>query len=265
MVDIACIGHITQDHILTPSLDYFAPGGTAYYISVGMNALLSGKGGADRGDLSFSLVTKEGRRHFFENSYNENMNERKQRVLSVADSFTLEDLSSVNARFIILGSLLASDFSVEIIEEMSERGSLVLDAQGFLREVRDEKVYAVDWKDKLEALRFVDILKVNEYEMEVLTGKKDAREAALMLAEWGVREVLLTFGSFGSLVYDSVSKTFYDIPAFRPEPLVDATGCGDTYVMGYVFKRAQGASIEDSALFAAKVSTAKLQVRGAYR
>ena len=264
MVDIVCIGHITQDHIITPSLDYFAPGGTAYYISVGMNNLLF-KNGKSRVDLSFSLVTKEGRRHFFENCYNENMNERQQRVLSVAEPFTLEDLSSVKARFIILGSLLASDFSVDIIKEMSLRGSVVLDAQGFLRKVRNEKVYAVDWAEKTLALKYVDILKVNEYEMEVLTGKSDAHEAALVLASWGVKEVLLTFGDFGSLVYDAVSNIFYDIPAFQPHPLVDATGCGDTYVMGYVFQRAQGIDIHESALFAAKVSTVKLQMKGPYR
>lgn len=272
MVDIACVGHITQDHIITSSLDYYASGGTAYYISVGVSSLIS-KDNEESSEttsnktnkLSFQLVTKEGPQHFFENKYGENMNNRQQRVLSVADPFTMQDLCDVNARYIILGSLLASDFSVEIIKEMSKRGTLVLDVQGFLREVRGEKVYAVDWEEKLEALRYVDILKVNEYEMEVITGCSDAHQAALKLAEWGVKEVLLTFGSFGSLVYDSSSDTFYDIPAFPPNPLVDATGCGDTYVMGYVYKRAQGASVEESAIFAARVSTAKLQVKGPYR
>lgn len=272
MVDIACVGHITQDHIITSSLDYYASGGTAYYISVGVSSLITKDNkessvtiGAKTNKLSFQLLTKEGPQHFFENKYGENMNNRQQRVLSVADPFTMRDLCDVNARYIILGSLLASDFSVEIIKEMSKRGTLVLDVQGFLREVRGEKVYAVDWEEKLEALRYVDILKVNEYEMEIITGCSDARQAALKLAEWGVKEVLLTFGSFGSLVYDSSSDTFYDIPAFPPNPLVDATGCGDTYVMGYVYKRAQGASVEDSAIFAARVSTAKLQVKGPYR
>jgi len=261
MVDIACIGHITQDHIITPSLDYYAPGGAAYYISVGMASLLD----KESSRLSFQLVTKEGVRHFFENKYGENMNNRQQRVLSVAEPFSLHDLKGICARYIILGSLLASDFSVEIIKEMSQRGKVVLDAQGFLREVRNEKVYAVDWIEKEDALKYVDILKVNEYEMEVLTGYSDARKAAQKLAEWGVKEVLLTFGSFGSLVYDSATETYYEIPAFPPNPLVDATGCGDTYVMGYVFRRAQGDSVKDSALFAANVSTAKLQVKGPYR
>ena len=37
-----------------------------------------------------------------------------------------------------------------------------VDAQGYLREVRGEKVYPIDWTDKVEALKYIDILKVND-------------------------------------------------------------------------------------------------------
>lgn len=260
MNDIVCIGHITQDHIITPALDYYAPGGTAHYFSMGINSLIA----SSVSRLSFSLVTKEGSPHFFENRYGHNMNNRQQRVLSVASPFSIADVSCVEGRFIVLGSLLAKDFSVEVIRMLSGRGVLVLDVQGFLREVRDEKVYAVDWTDKIEMLRYVDVLKVNEYEMEVLTGKNDPHEAALQLAEWGVHEVLLTFGSYGSLIYDSNTQEFFEIPAYEALDIVDATGCGDTYVMGYVYKRAMGASVKDSGLFAAAVSTLKLLRKGPF-
>ena len=33
--------------------------------------------------------------------------------------------------------------------------------------------------------------------MEVLTGHKDIKQAALQLAEWGVKEVLITLGKSG--------------------------------------------------------------------
>lgn len=260
MIDIACIGHITQDHIVTPDIDYYAPGGTAYYFSMGIESLIRTSGN----HLSYTLITKEGTPHFFENRYEANMNHRSQRVLSTAQSFTLDEIKGIEARYIVLGSLLANDFSVEVIRALSDKATLVLDVQGFLREVRDQKVFAIDWNDKVEALKYVDILKVNEYEMEVLTGTTDARKAALILADWGVREVLLTFGSYGSLVYDSDNGEFYEIPAYQPLTLVDATGCGDTYVMAYVFKRAEGASVKESGLFAAAVSTLKLQKTGPF-
>lgn len=278
MIDICCIGHITHDRIITPTSDIHMPGGASFYFTHGISHLLSDK-------VSYRLITSLAQEDmqavrdiealgiqtqvipsthtvYFENIYEENMNNRRQRVLSKADPFTVESLSDVEARFIVLGSLLADDFSIDVIRDLSQRGTLVVDAQGYLREVRDHKVYAVDWPGKLEALKYVDILKVNEYELEVLTGQKDMHAGALQLAEWGVKEVLLTLGSFGSIIY--AEGKFCEVPAYEPLKIVDATGCGDTYVMGYVFKRSQGASVEESAHFAAAVSTLKLEHSGPF-
>lgn len=78
--------------------------------------------------------------------------------------------------------LLADDFSLDVVKYLSTKGILAVDAQGYLREVRGEKVYPIDWTDKVEALKYIDILKVNEHEMEVLTGQTDIKQAALQLA-----------------------------------------------------------------------------------
>ena len=77
-----------------------------------------------------------------------------------------------------------------------------------------------------------------------------------------MKEVLLTLGSFGSIIY--ADGRFYDIPAYEPLLLVDATGCGDTYTMGYIYRRAQGASVEEAGHFAAAVSTIKLEHSGPF-
>lgn len=279
MTDIICIGHITKDCIITPDQTAYLPGGTAWYVGCGLAALNKEK------KVSFKLLTAmaEADREpveqlrqmgieveclpspetlYFENRYGADFNNRQQRVLAQAAPFTTKQLKNCDGRFILLGSLLAHDFPLEAFPMLHDKGCLVVDVQGYLREVRGEQVHAIDWKDKLEALKYVDILKVNEYEMEVLTGQTDPRKAALQLAEWGVREVLLTFGSYGSLIYDAEKKEFHDIPAIRPSKLVDATGCGDTYVLGYIFKRAQGASIPEAGLFAAQVSAKKLEASG---
>lgn len=276
--DIICIGHITKDKIVTPKTEVYMPGGASFYFSYGINHL-------DNKDLSYRLITSLAEedmktvhdmrmagidvevipsRHtvYFENIYEEDQNKRHQRVRAKADPFTIESIKDVKAKFIVLGSLLADDFSLDVIKYLSTRGTLVVDAQGYLREVRGEKVYAIDWKDKHEALKYVDILKVNEYEAEVLTGTADLHKAALQLAEWGVKEVLLTQGSFGSTIL--ADGKFYNIPAYEPLNVVDATGCGDTFVMGYVYKRAQGADIDEAGHFAAAVSTLKLEASGPF-
>lgn len=279
MNDIICIGHITKDKIITPQQVTYLPGGTAWYVGKGLLAvdtehrlrtsLVTAMATADlqpveqlRAQGLEVEVFPSPQTLYFENKYGTDFNGREQRVLAVAHPFTLQQLSGLHARYYILGSLLANDFPFEAFPLLHSRGQLVVDVQGYLREVRNQQVHAIDWDDKLKALQYVDVLKVNEYEMEVLTGYNDARKAALQLAQWGVREVLLTFGSYGSLIYDAATRQFHEIPAYPPKQLVDATGCGDTYVMGYVYKRALGASVLEAGQFAAQVSSRKLENSG---
>ena len=277
MKDICCIGHITKDKIVTPHRVVYMAGGTSFYFAYAINQLPN--------DVSFSLVTSmdptetepaEKMRQagidvtlnasrntvFFENIYGENQNERKQRVLAKADPFTIEQLEHVDAKLYHLGSLLSDDFSNEVVEYLAKKGKVSIDVQGYLREVRDEKVYPIDWKDKLKVLKNTYYLKVNEIEMETITGLKDAHEAAKLLHSWGVTEVIITLGSEGSLIY--VDDTFYEIPAYAPHEVVDATGCGDTYSAGYLYQRTLGATPTEAGKFAAAMCTIKLEHNGPF-
>ena len=268
MKDICCIGHITKDKIVTPNRTVYMAGGTSFYFSYAINQLPK--------NVTFSLVTamdptekepvekmlKAGidvsmnasrNTVFFENIYGANQNERKQRVLAKADPFTIQQLEHVDAKVFHLGSLLADDFPTEVVEYLSSKGRVSIDVQGYLREVRDEKVYPIDWKEKLKVLKHTYYLKVNETEMETITGLKDAHEAAKLIHAWGVTEVIITLGSEGSLVY--VDDKFYEIPAYPPHEVVDATGCGDTYSAGYLYKRLQGATPTEAGKFAAAMCT----------
>jgi sugar/nucleoside kinase (ribokinase family) len=96
----------------------------------------------------------------------------------------------------------------------------------------------------------------------VVTGLNDPRKAARLLAEWGVEEVIITLGSEGSLIY--ADGAFYEIPAYEPREVVDATGCGDTYSAGYLYCRAQGLDYEESGRFAAAMCTLKLEHTGPF-
>lgn len=277
MKDICCIGHITKDKIVTPNRTVYMAGGTSFYFSYAINQLPK--------DVTFSLVTamdptekepvekmlKAGidvsmnasrNTVFFENIYGENQNERKQRVLAKADPFTIQQLEHVDAKVFHLGSLLADDFPTEVVEYLSRKGRVSIDVQGYLREVRDEKVYPIDWKEKLKVLKHTYYLKVNETEMETITGLKDPHEAAKLIHAWGVTEVIITLGSEGSLVY--VDDKFYEIPAYPPHEVVDATGCGDTYSAGYLYKRLQGATPTEAGKFAAAMCTIKLEHNGPF-
>ena len=277
MKEICCIGHITRDRIITPRQTVYMSGGTSFYFSYALNSLPK--------MVSFQLITKLAEedmeavdnmrqagidvkvfpsRHtvFFENKYGENQNERTQRVLAKADAFTLDEVAATEARVYHLGTLLADDFAPEVVKELSKKGHISIDAQGYLREVCGEDVRPIDWKDKLDILSYTDIIKVNEHEMKVITGLTDPRQAALQLARWGVKEVIVTLGSEGSIIL--VDGHFYDIPAFEPRQIIDATGCGDTYSAGYLYCRSQGMDYASSGRFAAAMCTLKLEHNGPF-
>lgn len=274
--ELCCVGHITLDKVVTPKNTVYMPGGTSYYFSHAIKHF---------DDINYALVTAlaesemqsveelraEGvevavmpSRHtvYFENIYGENQDNRTQRVLAKADPFSIDYLRQIEAQIFHLGSLLADDFSLEVVRYLSQKGLVSVDSQGYLREVREQNVYAVDWPEKKEVLRYVHFLKANEHEMEVLTGYTDPEQAAKEIYSWGVKEVLLTFGSMGSLIYDG--ETFHRIPAYLPNEVVNATGAGDTYMTGYLYQRAKGASIEEAGCFAAAMTTLKIEGMGPF-
>lgn len=197
--DLCCIGHITLDKVVTPKNTVHMPGGTSFYFSHAIKHF---------DDIDYTLVTalaesemdvvdqlrSEGldvavmpSKHSvcFENIYGENQDNRIQRVLAKADPFCVDYLQQVNARIFHLGTLLADDFPLEVVRYLAGKGLVSVDSQGYLREVRDTDVYAVDWEEKQEALRYIHFLKANEHEMEVLTGYSDTVQAARQLYEWG--------------------------------------------------------------------------------
>jgi sugar/nucleoside kinase (ribokinase family) len=276
MYDICCVGHITLDKVLTVKRVVRMAGGTSFYFSNAIRNM----------DASYTLVTALAERemHFvtdlrekgievqvlpsaatvyFENNYTEDQDHRTQRVLHKADPFTVEQLLHIDARIFHLGPLLADDIPMDLIRNLSKRGEVSLDVQGYLRKVENKKVFAIDWPAKKEALRYVSILKANESEMEVLTGQTDVRKGAKILFGWGVKEVVITLGSRGSIIYNG--RGYYDIPAYKPlTAVVDATGCGDTYMAGYLYQRIKGAKLQETGEFAAAMATLKIESSGPF-
>ena len=277
MKDICCIGHITHDRILTPQRSIDMAGGTAFYFAYGINPLPK--------EVSFQLITKVGndaldevermreagieiiashsrKTVFFENKYGEDANQRTQRVLAEADAFTLEDVRSLEARVFHLGPLLKNDFPTEVVRALKEKALVSIDIQGYLREVKGKEVVAAEWTEKEKVLRLTDFVKLNEHEMSTISLLTNPRSVARELAGYGIREVILTFGSKGSLILKD--GIFYEIPAYAPHALIDATGCGDTYGCGYLYCRMQGMAPLEAGKFAAAMCTKKLEHSGPF-
>ena len=87
---------------------------------------------------------------------------------------------------------------------------------------------------------------------------KDKRLRMEFRVESGRRMISCDFKNF----YDG--KDFHLIPAYKPTETVDATGCGDTYMTGYLYCRAKNKSIEEAGRFAAAISTLKIEAMGPF-
>ncbi len=278
MNKLCCIGHITRDKIVTPQQTVYMSGGVAFYFSYAINCLPK--------LVDFTLVTKladEDRKAaeemsaagikvhthpsketvFFENIYGDNPDDRTQRVRAKSDQFLLSEVAGIDAGIYHLGTLLADDFNIGFAEQLHQRGRVSVDAQGFLRKVVGESVEKCDWEHKEEWMRHIDIIKVNEMEMEVLTGETDPLRAARIIAGWGPEEVLVTLGSLGSLILYKGEEI--RIPSYPAKQVVDATGCGDTFMAGYLYCRAQDIAPEEAGRFAAAMCTQKLTHNGPFK
>lgn len=275
-IDLCCIGHITLDKVVTPKDTVYMPGGTSFYCSKAIKNLsnINYKLVASLAKSEWNVIEdlqqlgidalgiESPKSLYFENYYGENQNDRSQKVLAKAKPFSTNSLEGIKSKVFFLGALTSEDFSLDFLKKLSVQGLIAVDAQGYLREIVNQQVIAVDWKDKFEFLKHITFLKVNEMELEILTHEQDIKLGAKKLYDWGVKEVIMTFGDLGSVVYDGSS--FHTIPAYIPNEIKDATGCGDTYMTGYLYKRVKGDSIENSGKFGAAMATIKIEKSGPF-
>ena len=78
-------------------------------------------------------------------------------------------------------------------------------------------------------LPFVDLVKVNQAELALLTGSEELESGSQILLSQGPKICVVTLGSGGSYFYNGWEGAF--VPGFKVET-VDATGCGDAFVAG---------------------------------
>ena len=109
----------------------------------------------------------------------------------------------------------------------------------------------------LELMAGAAALAVNDYEARVVeqkTGKSVADLARTMEA------VVVTRGAEGSSIYTGGRQI--DVPAVKPEGLVDPTGCGDAYRSGLLYGMARGWDWEKAGRLASLLGSIKIAHRG---
>jgi sugar/nucleoside kinase (ribokinase family) len=195
------------------------------------------------------------------NQYLSADNERRTcTALSIADPFRIEDIPDVSSEIYHLAGLIAGDFDSDIIKQLSMRGKVAVDVQGFIRTPVNGEMVFMDWKEKKECLPYIHYLKTDAAEAEILTGCSKTRDAAKILFEWGAKEVMITHYS-EVIVYDG--KNMYSCP-LKPRNLSGRTGRGDTCFSAYITERIRKDKRE-ALLYAAALVSLKIEIPGPFK
>ena len=184
------------------------------------------------------------------------------RILSVthtAGSFTPDQVESLQARAFLINTSTRGEVGLDVIKELKKKDTIIAaDSQGFVRIISENGTLVNDqWTDKKEVLPFIDILKTDAVEAEILTGESDIKSAASILAGWGPKEIVLTHRN-GLLVL--ANGEFHETE-FHPKELIGRSGRGDTCIASYTCKRLSASPFE-STIWAAAITSLKMEAEG---
>ncbi|RDY27621.1 ribokinase [Romboutsia weinsteinii] len=106
-----------------------------------------------------------------------------------------------------------------------------------------------------DIIKNVDLLTPNETELEILSGvsikcEDDIKKAANVMLEKGVKQLIVTLGSKGSLYLDKDNMEFKK--SYKVEA-VDTTAAGDSYTGALSVAFSQNKSVDEAMDFASKV------------
>ncbi len=274
--DVLTIGHISLDY----NIDYLDHqiieiGGAVIYSSASAYCLGHKVGAVTKlakedGERLSALVIPKEDIFFIESKKSTSIRNKyftadKERractCISQADPFTLSDIPNVEASIYHFAGLIYGDFDGKLIKELSKRGKVAVDVQATLRH-QDEndggRMYFEDWAEKKELLPYIDILKTDAAEAEILTGTTDRREAAKILYGWGAKEICITHNT-EVLAYDG--KDFYTCP-IKARNLSGRSGRGDTTFAAYITERLRN-DVASSLLWATATVSLKMEKPGA--
>ena len=192
---------------------------------------------SDSGERSFSFARKPGADTCL------TQEELKEELIRDSKIFHLGSLS--------LTAEPAKGTSFKALEIAKESGCIVSYDPNYRAPLWDSKEAAIEGMRSV--ISYVDVMKISDEETELLTGKKEPKDAAEALIAQGVSVVAVTLGADGALVCTKEGQTI--VPGYKAN-MVDTTGAGDSFWGGFLYqlvesgKRPEEVTLEEAASFA---------------
>ena len=211
------------------------------------------------------LILKEDT-HYFINEYpdKDNLDIRNQSTnfadipIFSDDLITVFDelkLDNENIDAFVLLPLNSNDFPIETLEFLKSYDvPIFISLQGFLRFKDEDNSMILKLSDNLQNIFDIgDTIFMDESEFDIIKGVK-----------FEDSNLVITNGSKGSRIL-CVNGESIKINAVKCNNIVDATGCGDTYMAAYISARLKNKSLKNSADFASMIASKKLENFGPYK
>ncbi len=94
-----------------------------------------------------------------------------------------------------------------------------------------------------EMISLSDVIKLNDTELELITGEKDPKQGGHAILEMGGKLALITLGEKGAFYITNAAEGY--LPAFKVDT-IDAIGCGDAFLGAILQQLTQYTSLEEA-------------------
>jgi sugar/nucleoside kinase (ribokinase family) len=247
------VGHLAIDEIIiNGELKPVSMGGTAAFSSLICSRLISpesvsviSKIGPDFPQEFLSLFNRfkvktkyiyQVKRHSTRYVLNYINDERDLTLKSVCAPLTTDDFPKeiFDAKLIYFGPI-ANEIPIETLIDTKEKANslIALDIQGLIRR-RDSKgkLYFRSNKKIDEVLPYLDIVKFDIAEAQVVTGASKIRDIVTYLSKLGLKMFIITKSRKGSVLY--FEGKLVKIPAVILNQIYNTTGAGDCFFSSFL-------------------------------
>jgi sugar/nucleoside kinase (ribokinase family) len=261
-VSITVVGSIAFDAVETPygTRDRML-GGAATYFSLAASMFdqvnLVGPVGDDFGEAEMAVLRTRGanvddvervaggRSFFWKGRYNANMDTRDtlDTQLGVFEHFAPKLSQASREAEVLFLANIQPGLQLQVREQCERAEFVALDSMNLWIDIARDQL--------LEIIGRVDCLILNDEELRQLTGKPSLYTAAREILSWGSSApsiIVAKQGGHGATLV--TADSYFSLPAYPLELVVDPTGAGDTFAGGFVgFLASQGGgSFEENVL-----------------
>jgi len=167
-----------------------------------------------------------GKTFFWHGEYGWDLNSRETHdtQLGVFEGFAPKLSAGSRASEVLFLANIQPDLQREVRAQLPGAKFVALDSMNLWIEIARDSLVA--------AIENVDCLILNDAELRQLTGKPNLVSAAREILAWGPSVIVAKQGEYGAALV--TRESFFALPAYPLETVIDPTGAGDSFAGGFV-------------------------------